>query len=288
MNYLVYRPALHCWSNDNLRADDLSRASHHCNPAQDKGWMVGWMDGLKCFMHYKLTLCSVAIIIRHLNQKFSSLLRLCPLRELDFFLSFFFFYKEKKNFLLSVHNLLMHTKPKQCFVSRKQPPGQVIPNRNVISQCHQVCGMWWGFLLNPCDLNVILYITGGLFFQGSHQWVNMCLSHKRKHHAWVWCWRGLITFLVRCIHSKKGGYESSPWRHVRHGHQKAQRLSSYICPLHPLPQSSTIGSGIMTLWGTLYRKADMVEESQIQPSLWWWTIGHNSAAERKQAQPPVM
>lgn len=155
----------------------------------------------------------------------------------------------------------MHTKPKQCFVSHKQPLGQVIPNRNVISESHKTCGMWWGFLLNPCDLDVTVH-NWWAAFQGSHQWVNMRLGQKRQHNPWVWRWRGLITFLVRWIHCKKGGYESSPWRHVRHGHQKAQRLSSYICPLHSPPLSSRIGSGIMTLWGTLYRKGVITQ-------IWW-------------------
>lgn len=46
------------------------------------------------------------------------------------------------------------------------------------------------------------------------------------------------------------------------GRLKAQLLSSYIHPLHPLPLSLTIGSGIMTLTGTLYRK-------MVITQIWW-------------------
>lgn len=53
------------------------------------------------------------------------------------------------------------------------------------------------------------------------------------------------------------------------GRQKAQRLSSYICPLHPFLLSSTIGSGIMTLTGTLRRKVVITQ-------IWWKSREHTA------------
>lgn len=127
----------------------------------------------------------------------------------------------------------------------------------------------------------------------------VALPEKRKHNPWVWRWRGLITFLALRIRCKRGGCESSPPRRAGGGggggRQKAQRLSSYICPLHPFLLSSTIGSGIMTLTGTLRRKVVITQ-------IWWKSREHtaihamvNNALrcggekkKKKQDQPPVV
>lgn len=183
---------------------------------------------------------------------------------------------------------LLQTKPNYsiffvAFGSRNQ--FSPFKSETSFSKCHGTCGVCGGFPLSP--LNWMLSCTQ--LVRRPSEGTSMSkyvASQKRQHNPRVWCWRGLIAFVALWIHCESGGLWVFPLE-TWEGHQE----STAAVILNP---SSASPSPVIDDWirdndshrdplqeGGDY--ADMVEEPQIHPSLWWLTIrcdeGCNSSWE---------